>query len=270
MKSLLFVPADRPERFIKAQNAGANAIILDLEDSVADDHKELARTHIVEFDKTLNHRSVWVRINAQNSTHYQADIACVRTCTQLAGVVIPKCEDERALADFYWQTQLPIIAIIETAQGLANVQALAKANGVMALSYGVLDLGRTFGLVVGSRGADSFFNQVRYEILLASKLANIAPPIESIFANFKDNNGLTNYANNAFNMGFGGQLCIHPSQVATVNLSYQPSEDKISFAKSVLTMHEKTGKIAFALDGIMVDLPVIEWAKTVFDRTSQN
>lgn len=266
--SFLFVPADRPDRFIKAINSGANAIIVDLEDSVADADKAVARQHIHNIPKLLGdtQTKIWLRINAPTTPHYADDVALIANCPHLTGIVLPKAEHPFIINALYNHAKLPILAVIETAQGLGAIREIAQSQGVAALSYGVLDLVRAFGLVRGSRGAESFFNQVRYELLLASRLANLPRPIESIFANFKDSKGLAEYAHHAYTMGFGGQLCIHPSQINLVNASYQPSDQQRVLAQKILKMHKNTNKIAFAIDGVMVDLPLIDWAKEMLNH----
>lgn len=265
--SFLFVPANRPDRFAKAMNAGATAVIIDLEDSVAEQDKVSARENIKTFAETGER--FWVRINAPKNKHHQADIALIADCPTVLGVVVPKVEFADSLNAVHFASQKPMIAVIETAQGFANVRALAQGTGVVALSYGVLDLAQAFGVAMDDDSVNAFFDQVRFSLVLESKLANLSRPIESIFANFKDTKGLTKYAQHAFAMGFGGQLCIHPNQVSIVNASYRSSDEKLNFAKAVLAKYEQTGDVAFAIDGIMVDLPVIEWASHILNNTNR-
>lgn len=258
IKSFLFVPADRPERFKKAIDSQANAIIIDLEDSVNDEQKAVGRDNIVKFDES--NEPFWVRCNASNSLHFVEDMKCLEGLANLSGVVVPKAEDVTALHDVFVRLNKPIMIAIETLVGLDCVKSLAKVDGVCAVSFGVLDLARAFGVAVGTSGAVSVFNAIRFEILRACRLADVVA-IESIFSDFQDMAGFVSHANFAYQMGFGGQLCIHPNQVRLANMAYAPSDEQKAFATSVLAEYEKTGNIAFGLHGIMVDLPVILWAK---------
>lgn len=264
--SWLFVPADRKDRFVKAVNSGAGVVIIDLEDSVNDAQKQVGRANILAYDKECA-TPFWVRINATDTPHYAQDVALLAQCRQVAGIVVPKATCADSLTQVA-QLALPMLIAIETVDGIANVNALAKVRGVCAITFGVLDLARAMGFVPDSDGGRVMLDYLRCQILLASRLAQVVA-IESIFANFQDTAGFLNNAKRAFEMGFVAQLCIHPNQVALANLAYQPSDEHIAFANLVLDKHTKTGDIAFAINGIMVDLPVIDWAKNLLSRIHQ-
>ena len=262
LTSLLFVPANRPERFVKAQDSGASAIIIDLEDAVAHDDKASARQHILDYDAGMP-TPYWVRLNndfAQSELQTQ-DLQALARCQRLAGILLPKASSRREIETVYQALNVPVIAVIETPVALLNLGEMAQAAGLQAFSFGLLDLGNHLGVVQGSRGAQVVFDRVRTELVLQSAAYGLMAPIETIFADFKDVAGLMMAASRAYEMGFGGQLCIHPMQVATVNAAYIPKDGVLSFASQVLAEYERTGSVAFAVDGVMVDLPVIEWAK---------
>lgn len=265
--SLLFVPADRPERFVKAMQAGASAIIIDLEDTIKDNDKPKARQHVIDFDCTLQDQdSFWVRINNDpTKRQYQADLDTLAQCHHLAGVVLPKVASADDIQLLHQVLPLPIIAVIETPKPLLNLANIAQATGLHALSFGILDLGNHLGIIQGSDGANIVFNRIRTDLVQVSAAFGLAPPIETIFSQFKDHAGLLTRAKTARGMGFGGQMCIHPQQVPFVNTAYAATDDVGTFAKKVLAEHGRTGSIAFAIDGVMVDLPVIEWAKNVLN-----
>lgn len=261
MSSHLFVPACRPDRFAKACHTHADSVILDLEDTVADHAKSAARQAVVQFDFQANKshpaQQLWLRINLNH--HLDEDLALANDCA-FSAIVVPKA-CLQTLTKISNATHLPLVAVIETAQGLAQLEQIAQSKGVKALSFGMLDLALALGVVLGSKGANIVFNQVRFRLLLASKTAGLQAPIETIFKDFHDTQGFVQNARTAFEMGFGGQLCIHPTQVALAHAAYCPSNEQKQLAKRILDYHQATGEYAFAIDGMMVDLPLIDWAK---------
>lgn len=262
--SLLFVPADRPERFDKACQSGSSAIIIDLEDTVALSDKKKARLYISEYDKQ-NPKPFWVRINnnPDKLDVMMADLACLSQCRHLAGVVLPKLEQPATISLVYQHLECAIIGVIETVQGLHHLPTLASCPNLLALSFGLLDLGNALGVVHGSVGASGLLDSIRHQLVIYSSLYQLACPIETICADIHDTAKLIKQADHAYQMGFGGQLCIHPKQVAIVNHSYQPSGDSRLFAQKIIHHHQATGELAFGIDGVMVDLPLIEWAKHI-------
>lgn len=256
-KSLLFVPATRPERFEKAASCGAT-LVIDLEDTVHADDKDTARLSVIEFD-TKATTPYWVRVGADPTD----DVRTLKSCRNLAGVLLPKAEDGKQITQLADTLGLAVIAVIETAYAMANVSDLAGSSGLFALSFGRLDLGRQLGAALGSRSAEILFDRLRADMVVYSGVYGLARPIETVFIDFKDRDGLIKTATHAYQMGFGGQLCIHPTQVPIVNTCYLPSDGQLAFAKAILRQHEATGEMAFAIDGVMVDLPLIDWAKTL-------
>lgn len=261
MSSHLFVPACRPDRFAKACQSKADSVILDLEDTVADHAKSAARQAVAQFDFTCHQahkaQELWLRINSDH--HLDEDLALVKDCPVSALVVPKACL--QTLDKIGSATHLPLIAVIETTQGLLQLEQIAQHKAVKALSFGILDLALALGVVLSSDGAKIVFDQVRFRLLLASKIAKLQAPIETIFKDFNDTQGFIKNAQTAFEMGFGGQLCIHPSQVALACATYRPSDEQKRLAEQILSHHRTTGEYAFAIDGMMVDLPLIDWAK---------
>lgn len=256
-RSFLFVPASRPDRFLKAQNSGADTIILDLEDTVCDDEKPSARQAVLEFGKE-SHQRFWVRVN--NNDELNKDLEVLINCQNLAGIILPKVVNSHAITTAFNALNSPIIAVIESPKGLINLSTIAQTQGILALGFGLLDLGNSLGISPNSTGADVMFNKVRSELVLYSSVYGLARPIETIFPNFKDTDTLIKTATHAYTMGFGGQFAIHPAQVGAINRTYQPSDDERAFAQKIATHFHKTEEFAFAVDGIMVDLPLIDWA----------
>lgn len=263
MSSHLFVPACRPDRFAKACLCQADSVVLDLEDTVADHAKSAARQAVAQFDFTCHQahetQELWLRINSDH--HLDEDLALAKDCPVSALVVPKACL--QTLDKIGSATHLPLIAVIETTQGLLQLEQIAQHKAVKALSFGILDLALALGVVLGSDGAKIVFDQVRFRLLLASKIAKLQAPIETIFKDFNDTQGFIKNARTAFEMGFGGQFCIHPNQVSAACAAYQPSEQQKHLAQRIVNHHTQTGEFAFALDGMMVDLPLIVWAKNV-------
>lgn len=267
LTALLFVPATRPDRFGKALSCGAT-LIIDLEDSVHPNDKAKARQTIFEFDK--QGRPYWVRVNAPSNTagdDHTKDLAILGQCQHLKGVLIPKIHSGATITRAHQTLGVPIIAVIETAYAMANVSTLAQNNSLFALSFGRLDLAGELGITDGTAGATVLFDRLRCDMVLHSALNHLARPIETIFTDFQDTDGLLRAATHAYQMGFGGQLCIHPNQVPTVKMGYLPSNEKMTFAQKILAHANQTGDVVFAIDGIMIDLPLINWAKTTLKTT---
>lgn len=263
MSSHLFVPACRPDRFAKACLCQADSVVLDLEDTVANHAKSAARAAVADFDFRFHQghdqQELWLRINQGH--HLDEDLALANDCA-VSAIVVPKA-CLHSLEKIGVKTSLPLVAVIETAQGLAQLEQIAHSKGVQALSFGILDLALALGVVLGSGGGKTVFDQVRFRLLLASKSAGLQPPIETVFKDFHDTQGFVKNARTAFEMGFGGQFCIHPNQVSAACAAYQPSEQQKHLAQRIVNYHTQTGEFAFALDGMMVDLPLIVWAKNV-------
>lgn len=270
-RSWLFVPAGRPERFIKAINSGADAVIIDLEDSVAIDDKAEARQHVEQFvrgyraykakdgSKDLKQPSLWLRLN--NNPQIEEDIALTSQLIEqqeLTGVVLPKVTSASQIDSVYQAIALPLIAQIETLKGMVNIEDITKAEGLWAISYGRLDISNELNLRVDSEAEQDFFKHLRFKLLLASTACGLIPPIESVFADFKNEQGVRAIANYVSDLGFSGMLCIHPYQVAQVNEAFKATKPQLAFATKVIEHYQQTGDSVFAIDGVMVDLPLIQ------------
>ena len=264
IRSALFVPATRPERIPKALQSGADQVIVDLEDAVAEDLKAQARASLDAFLNDNPQARVLVRINAPQPQQQAADIELCRRQPGVVAVLLPKAESaaqvEQAAA-----CGKPVWPIIESARGLLELPAIARARGVERLSFGALDLGLDLGLASDTAGAQRILDQARYAILLHSVLAQLAPPLDSVFADINNSAGMARMAADARDMGFGGLLCIHPGQVAVIHAAFMPRQDELDWARRVLDAVASTGGV-FVLDGQMVDAPVIGLARRVLRR----
>ncbi len=252
----LFVPAHRPERFAKAAASGADAIILDLEDAVPVDAKEAARAALRSLPDGV---PVLVRINAAGTPWHEGDLAALRDLSitgPLAGIVLPKAE---VLADIARVALLhPVVALIETARGLAGARQIAAAHGVARLAFGSID----FAADLGCGHEREALASARCELVLASRLAGLAAPLDGVTANFRDDAAAAGDARYARMLGFGGKLAIHPQQVAPILGGFRPLDEEADWARRVLA----SGDGAVALDGAMIDEPVRARARWVLAR----
>ena len=261
-KTWLFVPATRIDRVAKAFASGADAVIVDLEDAVACEDKVQARESIKNYyneqDNLQNLQPIWLRINKAGSDECKKDLALCQQLPNLAGVILAKAEQASDIEAVYQATGLSVIALIESALGLHQVEAMAKASGLLTFSYGFLDLCNDLGVTVGTPAADIIANQIRYQLILTATVNQLLAPIDTVYTDFNDDKGLGQRVQLWSQMGLSGMLCIHPKQVATVQASLQPTESELSFAKLVLEEYDRSGQAVFKVAGQMVDAPVIE------------
>ena len=260
--NFLFVPGTRPERFIKALDSGANGVILDLEDAVAQEDKESARDAIRAAWPTFSadqKKRLVIRTNSPGSQFYSADLILAQEL-QVACLLIPKSESvDQINGAALVLENTAIIPMIETAVGLDRLREIANANQVLRLALGNLDLQADLGLVCDPQETE--LQTARYQIVLASRLAHIAPPIDGVTPSTDDLERITDDAERAKRMGFGGKLCIHPKQVPIVQAAFMPTEEEIHWAKRVIEADQASKGGAVKLDGKMIDRPVVILAK---------
>ncbi len=206
---------------------------------------------------------LWLRINGADTADCEQDLSLVNEFAKLSGVFLPKVETAQDVKTVAKLTDKPIIAMLESAKGLLNTPDIAKVKGLFALSYGCLDMFYSLGVIPNSKGADILLNRVRTDLLLYSAVNGLSAPIETIFTDFHDEDGLADYVQAWQSLGFGGQLLIHPKQVATMNKALQFDKATLDFAQKVLTTYQDSGQAVFSVDGHMVDMPLILWAKGV-------
>jgi citrate lyase subunit beta / citryl-CoA lyase len=256
-RSYLFVPASRIDRLEKALAAGAHAVIVDLEDAVALADKESARAALAAV-KIAPGSPVYVRVNGPDERWFEEDL---RVCATLGlqGVLLPKAETAAQVAHARSVVNAPVLPLIETARGFANMNALAGADGVLRLMFGFID----FQLDLGITGEREELLYYRSQMVLASRLAGIQSPVDGVTTDFNSPECVRDDTLYVKRLGFGGKLCIHPKQVAPVNGCFQPTEDEIKWAKRVLEAARAANGAAVALDGKMVDKPVILKAEEI-------
>jgi citrate lyase subunit beta/citryl-CoA lyase len=256
--TFLFVPGTRSERFIKALDSGADGVIIDLEDAVAPDDKESARVAIRAAWPTFTteqKKRLVIRSNSPGSQFYAADLILVQDL-DAACILIPKSE---SLDQINGAAQLlpntGIIPMIETAIGLDRLNEIASAEQVLRLALGNLDLQADLGMVCNAQETE--LQSARFQIVLASRLAQIAPPIDGVTPSTDDLERITDDAERAKRMGFGGKLCIHPKQVSLVKSAFMPTAAELSWAQRVIEADRASKGGAVKLDGRMIDRPVV-------------
>jgi len=260
--TFLFVPGDRPDRFNKALASGADCAIIDLEDAVQPNAKAQARQAILAAD--IEWSRVAVRINDATSPHFDDDRQFLRECAA-STIVLPKAENPHVVAQVRaaCARDVEVIILIETARGLANMTSLLSVPGVRRAAFGHLDFALDLGCATDWESL--FF--VRSQMSIHSRLTGALPPIDGVTTDYKNANAAATDAAAARRLGFGGKLLIHPNQIAPVTSAFAPTASEIAWAKKVIAASNgKRG--AVALDGNMIDKPVIESAQRILARAN--
>ncbi|MBV9989992.1 MAG: CoA ester lyase [Alphaproteobacteria bacterium] len=276
-RSYLFVPADSEKKLAKGAASEADALILDLEDSVAAANRPKARLMVREFMKSAHRPQIWVRINPLGSEDFIRDIEAVASCRP-AGLVVPKPDGPHALnvIDAHLITRetqagiphgaiklLPVAT--ETPVAALSLQDYrSPPPRLAAMTWGAEDLSAALG-AVANRGEDGEFlftyRVVRSLCLIAAKAAGV-PAVETLHADFRDTQGLERAARAASREGFFGMLAIHPDQVGPINAAFTPSDEDVAHARRVVAAFASGAGVA-SLDGKMLDQPHLKQAEQV-------
>ncbi|MFG1780477.1 HpcH/HpaI aldolase/citrate lyase family protein [Micromonospora sp. NPDC049048] len=257
----LFVPGTQEPRFAKAHSAGASQVIVDWEDAVDPRDKDGARETTARW--LASSPPTWVRVNAASTEWYESDVAALERLDGLAGVVVPKAEDPGVLQHVGDRLARPVMALVESARGLDRARELARTPAVVAIAFGSLD----FAHDLHCAPTDRALLAARSELVLASRLGDLVPPIDGVTANVQDPQAAAADARLARELGFGGKLCIHPRQIAPVRTAFAPSESELSWARAVLAAAADTRGAVLGPDGEMIDRPVIERAHAILEST---
>lgn len=256
--NFLFVPGTRPERFPKALNSGADAVIIDLEDAVAAQDKDSARNAIRTAWPTFTadeKKRLIIRTNAPGTQFYSADLILAQELSVVC-LLIPKAE---SLDQINGAAQIlpntALIPMIETALGLDHLKEIASSNQVLRLALGNLDLQADLGMVCDAQETE--LQTARYQMVLASRLARITPPIDGVTPSTDDLARIEGDSQRAKRMGFGGKLCIHPNQIPAVKAAFMPTSEEIDWARKVIAADQVSQGGAVKLDGRMIDRPVV-------------
>jgi len=270
-RTFLFVPGNRPERFEKALQSGADAVIFDLEDAVPPGEKAQARQAIVAAWPRLQAFAVpqLVRINAPEHALGQEDLRGLSGCDGLAGVMVPKVESAAALDAV--RGALPgisILPLIESAAGYAAIAEIARVEGVLRLVVGHIDFMADTGIQCSDDEAE--LAPLRFAVAMASRIHQLAPAVDGVTAAITDDTRLRADTRRALRFGFGAKLCIHPRQIPVVHEEMAPSTEEIAWAQRVVQADADAGGAAVQLDGRMIDAPVVLQARRVLARVASS
>lgn len=280
-RSFLFVPGSEEKKVAKAASLGADAVILDLEDAVAPTRKAEARTRVRTFLQGQNSQTIeWlIRLNGVRTPYFEADLeACVRAGPD--ALVIPKVDSRELLqlADAHLGEaehasarpagSLRFFALIESARGILNAHAIATASPrLLGLMLGHVDLSIDLGIPAG-RAGEGIVHHARCQLVLAARAAAV-DVVDTIYLNIHDHEGLCAEAAQAAAMGFAGKLAIHPAQIPIIHEAFTPSADRVQRAKRVLEVWrqaEMEGRGVCALDGELIEKPVVEAERRILER----
>ena len=268
LRSLLFAPAVRPDLLRKMPRTGADAIVIDLEDATPPDAKDTGRVEMRSAVADLaGQLPILVRVNDDTTPWHDDDFDSLPT-EGLAGIVVPKIETIAGLDSLAARLNdrgldMPVIGGVETALGVADARPLLAHDVVSAAYFGAEDFIADLG---GVRTASN--DEVAYaraQVALAGRLADVTV-IDQIVADFTDDDRCRRECLQARAMGYGGKLCIHPSQVAIANEAFLPSSEEIDRARRLLEAYDDAkaqGVASVAFEGQMVDEPVARQARRV-------
>ena len=276
LRSLLFVPGDRPERFAKAAASGADAIILDLEDSVSLANKDAARHAIADYLAGAREVFTLVRVNPLDGHLTAADVAAIIAARPDA-IMLPKAEGAPSIAqlDLILRSEgaadaslPPILPIAtETAAAIFTLGSYREAKDrLLGLTWGAEDLPAAIGATTSREADGSYtapYDVARALTLFAAHAAGVAA-IDTVFPAIKDEAGLAAYAARARRDGFTGMMAIHPAQVEAINAAFTPSADEVSRAQAIVdAFAANPGVGVLQVDGKMVDAPHLKQAKHI-------
>jgi citrate lyase subunit beta / citryl-CoA lyase len=279
LRSFLFAPGNHARRVEKALSLDADAVILDLEDAVAIAEKPATRDAVVAAYPRQRTGQLYVRVNAVDTEFCYGDLAAI-VRPGLDGIILPKVESAAGLATVDWLLAqlererglaaggIDLVPIIETARGLDRLGAILGAGTrVRRVAFGAGDFTLDVNMTWSRDEAE--LAHARAAIVTASRAAGIEAPLDTVWVDLPDRDGLDASARTALRFGFQGKMCIHPDQIEVVNRVFTPSEAEIAFAERVAAAFAKAeaeGSAAIQLDGKFIDYPIVYRAQRVLQR----
>lgn len=270
VRSPLYVPANRPERCTRAVGTGADAVLVDLEDSVPGHDRDVARNTVRQLLETHPTRTMMVRINA--GAEGRRDLAALRTMRPPAGLVLAKCEsvgwlDEVATA----LPSIPLVPLVESARAVRSLDALCTHENVVQCHLGEIDLAADLGAFGG--GGRQLVADARRQLVFASAAAGILPPIGGVFEGLDDLSALEEESALLAQYGFGGRPAIHPKQIDAINRMFTPTAEEVRRAEdtlAALARGSEAGAGALrAHDGTMIDEASARAARRILARAAR-
>ncbi|MES2147381.1 MAG: CoA ester lyase [Pseudomonadota bacterium] len=272
-RSWLFVPADSERKIAKALGSAADAVIFDLEDSVVPAQKAAARERLRNLQPIDDGPIWWVRVNPLASDYLKDDLEVLAN-GGIHGIVLPKTDSGEDVVELAHRTgNIPIHAIVtETAASLFGLMSYARPEAPLAaMSWGAEDLSAALGASTkyDSDGGLSFTYRMARSLCLAGAVAAGVQPVDGVFADFKDSDGLRAEAEAAAREGFTGKLAIHPAQVEIINAAFSPAAEDLAHAATIVAAFEAEPNAGvLSVGGKMVDRPHLLQALRVLERAA--
>jgi len=277
-RSFLFAPGNHPRKVAKVFDCGSDAVILDLEDAVANGEKIATRKAVKAALRQPRGNLGYVRVNGFETQFCYDDIAAV-VGPGLDGIVLPMVENAAQILAVDWMIAnlerqcalepgaIDLIPILETGKGVAALDAIAGCGSrVRRMAFGAGDY--TLDMAMAWTRDESELNVVRARMVLASRAAGLEAPIDTVWIQIKDLDGLRQSAERAARMGFQGKMCIYPPQVAPTNEIFSPSAAEIARAERIVAAFEEAeaaGSASIQLDGLFIDYPIVYKAQRILD-----
>ena len=278
-RSFLFAPGNHPRRVEKCLTLGADAVILDLEDAVANAEKVATRAIVVEALGRPRRCRGYVRVNSLGTAWSHGDFVAV-VAKGVDGIVLPKVESAADLQTGEWllgalerehglpEGGIDLVPIIETAAGYCNIAGIARAaRRTRRLAFGAGDF--TLDLGITWSADETELLPYRSTLVAQSRAAGLEAPIDTVWVSLADKDGFARSVQRAKDLGFQGKLCIHPDQVPVVNEVFRPTDRELSHARRVLdafAQAERDGLAAIQVDGQFVDYPIVYRAQRLIER----
>ena len=273
----LYVPGDRPERFAKAVAAGADEVIIDLEDAVSADRKDFARSAVADFlapsrpEPSLSRPEpvegpISVRPNAAGTSWQDADLAMLAAADGLSSVRLPKAEGPEtidAVRQVITNPEVVINCLLETALGVEQAYAIAGHPDVASISLGEADLRAELGIT-----SEAGMDWIRVRTVVAARAAGLPAPMMAVYPHVSDIDGLERSCRAGAALGFVGRTAIHPRQIEVIRRAFQPTAAEIEYAEEVLEVLEAGYGAAVLADGRMVDAAMAVEARRILARTT--
>jgi citrate lyase beta subunit len=263
LRSLLFAPASEERKLRKALESEAHAVVADLEDGTAPDEKQAARAIVAEVLAAPRAGRI-LRVNPPGTEWFDGDLELARSL-ELDALVLPKATPDTI--DELGDGGPPVLALVESAEGLRLAYETASRPRVFSLALGALDLGAELRTTPRPDGLELLY--ARSKVVADSAAAGLRAPFDTVFPDVRDADGFEAECLLARSLGFRGKLCIHPGQLEPANRIFAPTGEELAWARRVLAAHEHglaEGRGAVALDGKMVDMPVVRQARRLLEE----
>ncbi|MDN7245233.1 HpcH/HpaI aldolase/citrate lyase family protein [Planococcus shenhongbingii] len=272
-RSLMFTPGTKKERLLKSVNSEADALLWDLEDAVHPDDKDGAQAVIKEALDELGDKPakpIFLRVNQYDTEWYEEDVKLARH-ENVTGIMLPKTESSEQAAKT-WEgmgSEGELIALIETAAGIIRLEDIFSNPNISGVAFGAIDYAVDVDLTLTEAGLEALY--ARSRIVTYAKAAGISGIYDTVFPDVHNEVSLQKRARSARALGFNGQMAVHPKQLEIIHEVYSPSREEIDWAVKVLLYaeNEAKGQGVFMFDGKMVDRPVIEKARQIYNAAER-